>query len=147
MTFTITLPFCLKESCSNKFIVSSFVCPHCHTHTVTSTRLRSRPHGHVHMVTVTVTPTRLCPHGHTHIISIYMLCVCLVVPQTIIVTALTMHLLIIRYIVKWLKNDGFDGLTSDFMLNGTGLRSQRKSTLFSLMLSHCIAHSSFCISS
>ena len=43
------------------------------------------------------------------------------------------------------KNDGFDGLTSDFILNGTDLLCQHLSTLFSLMLSHCIAPSSFCM--
>ena len=64
------------------------------------------------------------------------------VPRPIIVTALIMHLLVIRYII----DDGFGGLTSDFILNGTDLLCQHLSTLFSFILSHCIAPSSFCMS-
>ena len=70
----------------------------------------------------------------------------LVVPRPIIVTALVMHLLVIQHKLKGGKNDGFDGLTSDFILNGTDLLCQHLSTLFLLMLSHCIAPSSFCMS-
>ena len=44
------------------------------------------------------------------------------------------------------KNDGYDGLTSDYLINGTPLLFHYLSILFSLMLSHCYAPSSFCIS-
>ena len=44
------------------------------------------------------------------------------------------------------KNDGYDGLTSDYFINGTPLLFHHLSILFSLMLSHCYAPSSFCIS-
>ena len=46
------------------------------------------------------------------------------------------------------KNDGYGGLTSDYIINGTPLLFQYLSILFSLMLSHCYAPStsSFCIS-
>ena len=44
------------------------------------------------------------------------------------------------------KNDGYDGLTSDYIINGTPLLFHYLSILFSLMLSHCYAPSSFCIS-
>ena len=46
------------------------------------------------------------------------------------------------------KNDGFDGLSSDFILNGrpTELLCQHLSNLFSFMLSHCCAPTSFCMS-
>ena len=44
------------------------------------------------------------------------------------------------------KNDGFDGLASDFVLYSTDLLCQHLSTLFSLMLPHCIAPSSCCMS-
>ncbi len=45
------------------------------------------------------------------------------------------------------KNDGYDGLTSDYILNGTPLLYHYLSILFSLMLSHCYAPTSFCMSS
>ena len=64
------------------------------------------------------------------------------VPRPIIVTALIMHLLVIRYII----DDGFGGLTSDFILSGTDLLCQHLSTLLSFILPHCIAPSSFCMS-
>ena len=44
------------------------------------------------------------------------------------------------------KNDGYDGLTSDYIINGTPLLFHYLSILFFLMLSHCYAPSSFCIS-
>ena len=43
------------------------------------------------------------------------------------------------------KNDGCDGLSSDFILNGTELLCHHLSNLISLMLSHC-APTSFCMS-
>ena len=48
--------------------------------------------------------------------------------------------------VKQGKNDGYDGLISDYIINGTPLLFHYLSILFSLMLSHCYAPSSFCIS-
>ena len=44
------------------------------------------------------------------------------------------------------KNDGYGGLTSDYIINSTPLLFLYLSILFSLMLSHCYAPSSFCIS-
>ena len=44
------------------------------------------------------------------------------------------------------KNDGYDGLTSDYIINGAPLLFNYLPILFSLMLSHCYAPSSFCIS-
>ena len=44
------------------------------------------------------------------------------------------------------KHDGFDKLSSDFILNGTELLDHHSSTLFPLMLSHCYAPVSFCLS-
>ena len=43
------------------------------------------------------------------------------------------------------KNDCFDGLSSDFILNGTELLCHHLSNLFSLMLSHCCSPTSFCM--
>ena len=44
------------------------------------------------------------------------------------------------------KNDGFDDLSLDSILNGTKLLCHHLSKLFSLMLSHCCAPTSFCMS-
>ena len=44
------------------------------------------------------------------------------------------------------KNDGNDGLTSDYIFNGTLLLFHYLSILLFLMFSHCYALSSFCIS-
>ena len=44
------------------------------------------------------------------------------------------------------KNDGYDGLTSDYSINGTQLLFHYLSILFVLMLAHCYAPSSFCFS-
>ena len=44
------------------------------------------------------------------------------------------------------KGDGYDGLTSDYLINDTQLLFYYLSTLFSLMLSHCSTPKSFCIS-
>ena len=44
------------------------------------------------------------------------------------------------------KNDGYDGLKSDYIINGIPLLFHYLLILFSLMLSHCYAPSSFCIS-
>ena len=41
------------------------------------------------------------------------------------------------------KNDGYDGLTSDYIINGIQLLFHYLSILFSLMLSHCYPPSSF----
>ena len=41
------------------------------------------------------------------------------------------------------KHNGFDALSSDFILNSTELLCQHLSTLFSLMLSHCYSPDSF----
>ena len=49
-----------------------------------------------------------------------------------------------KYAIRKLKSgkgDGYDGLTSDYRINGTQL-----SILFSLMLSHCSTPKSFCMS-
>ena len=43
------------------------------------------------------------------------------------------------------KNDGFDGLSSDFILNGTELLCHHLSNIFSLVSPHCCAPTSFCI--
>ena len=44
------------------------------------------------------------------------------------------------------KGDGYDGLTSDYLINGTPLLFYYLSTLFSLMLSHYSTPKSFCMS-
>ena len=46
------------------------------------------------------------------------------------------------------KSDGYDhdGLTSDYIINGTPLLTHYLSLLFSLMLSHCYTPASFCVS-
>ena len=44
------------------------------------------------------------------------------------------------------KSDGYDGLTSDYIINGTPLLTHYLSLLFSLMLSHCYTPTSFCVS-
>ena len=44
------------------------------------------------------------------------------------------------------KHDGFYVLSSNFILNGTELLDHHLSTLFTLMLSHCYAPDSFCMS-
>ena len=44
------------------------------------------------------------------------------------------------------KNDGFEGLSLDYILNGTELLCHHLSNLFSLLLSHCCAPTSFCMS-
>ena len=44
------------------------------------------------------------------------------------------------------KHDGFDRLSSDFILNGTELLDHHLSTLFTLIWSHCYAPVSFCMS-
>ena len=44
------------------------------------------------------------------------------------------------------KNDGYDGLTSDYLVNGTPLLYHYLSFLFSLILSHCYTPKSICIS-
>ena len=44
------------------------------------------------------------------------------------------------------KSDGYDGLTSDYIINGTPLLIHYLSLLFSLMLSHCYTPTSFCVS-
>ena len=44
------------------------------------------------------------------------------------------------------KSDGYDGLTSDYINNGTSLLTHYLSLLFSLMLSHCYTPTSFCVS-
>ena len=43
------------------------------------------------------------------------------------------------------KSDGYDGLTSDYIINGTPLLTHYLSLLFSLMLSHCYTPTSFCV--
>ena len=48
--------------------------------------------------------------------------------------------------LKRAKNDGYDSLTSDYIINRTPLLFYYLSILFSLMLSHCYAIFSFCIS-
>ena len=44
------------------------------------------------------------------------------------------------------KSDGYDGLTSDYIINGTPSLTHYLSVLFSLMLSHCYTPTSFCVS-
>ena len=44
------------------------------------------------------------------------------------------------------KSDGYDGLTSDHIINGTPLLTHYLSLLFSLMLSHCYTPTTFCVS-
>ena len=44
------------------------------------------------------------------------------------------------------KSDGYDGLTSDYIINGTPLLTHNLSLLFSLMLSHRYTPRSFCVS-
>ena len=44
------------------------------------------------------------------------------------------------------KHDGFDGLSSDFILNGTEFLDDHVSFLFTIMLSHCYVLVSFYIS-
>ena len=41
------------------------------------------------------------------------------------------------------KNDGFDGLTSDYLLKGSPLLFDYLSLLFTCMLSHSLAHDNF----
>ena len=48
--------------------------------------------------------------------------------------------------VKRGKNDAYDGLTYDYIINGIPLLFHYLSILLSLMLSHCNAPSSFCFS-
>ena len=48
--------------------------------------------------------------------------------------------------LKISKSDGYDGLTSDYIINGTLLLTHYLSLLFSLMLSHCYTPTSFCVS-
>ena len=52
----------------------------------------------------------------------------------------------IKDAINKLKRGKNDGLTSDYIINGTPLWFHYLSILFSLMLSHCYAPSSFCIS-
>ena len=44
------------------------------------------------------------------------------------------------------KSDGYDGLTSDYIINGTPLLTLYLSLLFPLMLSHCYTPTSFYVS-
>ena len=44
------------------------------------------------------------------------------------------------------KNDGFDGLTSDYLLNASPLLYEYLSFLFTCMLHHSFSPSTFCIS-
>ena len=44
------------------------------------------------------------------------------------------------------KSDGYDGLSSDYIINGTPTLFNYISILFSLMLSHCCVPDSFCVS-
>ena len=44
------------------------------------------------------------------------------------------------------KSDGFDGLTTDYFLNGSPLLSEYISCLFTCMLSHCFIPTSFSVS-
>ena len=44
------------------------------------------------------------------------------------------------------KSDGFDGLTTDYFLNGSPLLSEYISCLFTCMLSHCFISTSFSVS-
>ena len=52
----------------------------------------------------------------------------------------------IAVLMMLLKTEGYDGLTSDYINNGTSLLTHYLSLLFSLMLSHCYTPTSFFVS-
>ena len=71
-------------------------------------------------------------------------CICESECHTHVISSSNIHSAI--KLLKSGKNDGFDGLTSDYLLNASPLLYEYLSFLFTCMLHHSFSPSTFCIS-
>ena len=71
-------------------------------------------------------------------------CICKSECHTHVISSINIHGAI--KLLKSGKNDGFDGLTSDYLLNASPLLYEYLSFLFTCMLHHSFSPSTFCIS-